>query len=461
MRCQEVRDRLERYKDGVLPTSLQSAVDEHLHACSGCRAAYEGIQTLTSLLQGARVPAQAPIADIVARTHNQQSMEGPMKHWSVRKWLGFGTAAFGVLAACALVLVLRTNTSSSRVVLKDDILENRKILHNASGSHACNCFTPFISYFNITNITSSSATFTWDCDYASTYQVTYGASSAKGTFFPTTTPTVPYTLHSITLTGLRANTTYHAAPSSICLSGCTRNDGGTNLRKSWLLDNLAANDWTFKTASTAVLEETGQASASAKCAISQAEVAKITARDVTITWKTNVPATSLIEYGPTSAYGVKSGVNTELVRDHDIQLFDLNPGSTYHCRAVSVDANSGKAVYSSDMSFTAPAFEERVVNREQIFNDPNPCTEWTMFSYFCYQPLKRVTIDILTLSGQTVASLESPSSALAEGWNKVRWDVSDNNGRRLKNGLYVYKMKFLTSNNNEIEVRNSSLRVTR
>jgi hypothetical protein len=380
-----------------------------------------------------------------------------MKKSNVLKWIGYGSIA--VVVAGALIVVFRASTSSSRIVLRDQIQTERIILHNAKGEHACHCFSPLISYFTISNITSSEATFTWDCSEASTYQVNYGTSSSKGTLFPSATPTVSYKVHSVTVTGLKPNTLYHAGPSSICFSGCTRNESTGKLRKQWLMDNTSKNDWTFTTLpGTAVLPEND---ISPRTVLSEVKVAKITAQDVTITWKTNNPTTSLVEYGMTKAYGMKSGLNTEMVRDHDIQLFDLQFGTTYHYRTVSyADDAKATACRSEDFTFTTPAIEERTVNKEQLLIDPNPCSNFTMISYYCYQPVKRVTIDIQTLSGKSVARLESPSSSLGEGWNKVRWDVTDNHGKPLINGLYVYKMKFQTANN-EVEVRGSNLMVRR
>ena len=84
-----------------------------------------------------------------------------------------------------------------------------------------------------------------------------------------------------------------------------------------------------------------------------------------------------------------------------------------------------------------------------------------MFSYYCYQPVKQVTIDVLTLSGKLVARMESPSSSRGEGWNKVRWDVTDNHGKPLINGLYLYKMRFQTADNNVEEVKGSNLMIRR
>jgi hypothetical protein len=197
--------------------------------------------------------------------------------------------------------------------------------------------------------------------------------------------------------------------------------------------------------------------------MSEVTAAKITAQDVTVTWKTNIPATSSVEYGLTTEYGMKSGVNAEMGYDHYIQLFNLQKGATYHARAVSYSGdNSNAASYSSDFTFKVPSFENRISDRGRIMNEPNPASRWTMFTYYLYQPATSVTIDILTISGKLVATLESPSSSLAEGWNKVRWDnISDKFGKPLQNGVYVYKFKFRTATNMEEQIQCSGLRIVR
>lgn len=387
---------------------------------------------------------------------NSGKKEGQMKKSNVFKVSGYGL----LVVALAGVSVFVFHGNSSRVVLSDNLKEQRRILHNGIGEHNCHCFMPLISYFTVSNVTSTSATFTWDCSSPSTYQVNYGPTASKGTLYPVAAGTTPYKLHSITVTGLRPSTLYHAGPSSICQSACNRNEGiGIGLRKEWLMDDESKSDWTFKTLpGTAVLDEN---IAPMPIQLSEVKVAKITAKDVTISWKTNSPATSLVEYGLTNEYGMKSGMNAEKVRDHEIQLFDLRFGTTYHFRTVSYsDDPNAVPSRSADNTFTTPAFEDRIVNKEQFFIEPNPCSQYTMISYFCYQPVKSVTIDILTLSGKLVASLESPASSRNEGWNKVRWDVTDNRGEPLTNGLYIYKMKFMTANN-EAEVKGSNLMVRR
>lgn len=377
-----------------------------------------------------------------------------MKKSSILKWIGFGLLA--VVLAGAGAFVFRANNSSSRIVLADEIKEHRQLLHNGTGDHGCDCFSPLVTGFTVSNVTSTSVTCTWVCSSPSTYQVNYGTTNAHGTLFPAATPTLGQTSSSVTVTGLKASTAYHFGFISICLSNCTRNSSA-GLKRTYQVGGQS--DWTATTmAATGVLEENEP---SASCAISGVAVAKVTAKDVTITWNTNTPATSLVEYGLTSEYGMKSGVNTIMEKNHSLQLFDLRTGATYHYRAVSY-GNLGKTAYSSDLTFKTPAFEERVVDKGNIFNEPNPCSKWTMFSYFLYQPAKKVTIDILTLSGRLVASLESPSSSMDEGWNKVRWDnMVDNNGKALINGVYVYRMKIQTLTNFEQEVERASLRVVR
>jgi hypothetical protein len=379
-----------------------------------------------------------------------------MKKSSVLKWTGYGLLA--VVLAGAGVFVFRANTSSSRIVLKDELQIQRKLLHNAAGEHGCHCFSPFIASVTISNITSSGASIHWICDQPSSYQVKYGTTSTKGTYFPTATPAVSYKDHTVILTGLQPKTLYHVGPSSICLSNC-QNNATPNLRKN--VDSDGKGDWTFTTLpATSVLQNQSESRETARTAISEVTVAKVTAKDVTITWKTNNPATSLIEYGLTTAYGSKTGENTLLERDHDIQLFDLKFGATYHARAVSKDASTGKASYSSDFTFRTPTFEDRIANLLSPINEPNPCSDRTVFVYYLYQPVKRMTIDILTLSGKIVATLESPQSTLREGYNKVLWDVRDNTQKRLPNGLYAYRMRFQTANN-EVEVTKSNLMVRR
>lgn len=72
----------------------------------------------------------------------------------------------------------------------------------------------------------------------------------------------------------------------------------------------------------------------------------------TITWTTNVAADSQVEYGPTTAYGSTSPLNSAAVTEHAVTLTGLTAGTLYHYR---VRSQSGSTVaYSSDVQLYHP-----------------------------------------------------------------------------------------------------------
>jgi len=352
------------------------------------------------------------------------------------------------------------SSSSSRILLKDQAKIDKILLHKETGTHDCHCFPPHVASnpgFLISNITSTSAKFRWVCDTASTYQVGFGTSNARADTFPKKRPTVMYTDYSVTLTGLKPNTSYHAQPIA-----CSQFAIGQNHEcKTWVMEDRAQNDFTFKTLpQTAVLPQNNAAPASNLTAISNVSAGKITTKDASVWWKTNSPSTSQIEYGTTKAYGSLSGENTELTTDHYIQLFGLQQGTTYYYRVLSKAGEGKTPIYSQDFTITTEKIEKRFANKENSFIEPNPVSDRTEFHYYLYQQMDNLTIDILTLSGKKVAVLESPSSALNYGWNRISWDIKDHFGKPLVNGLYVYIMKFKKGSTTDVFKR-SQLMVRR
>ncbi|MBN1424991.1 fibronectin type III domain-containing protein [Candidatus Fermentibacteria bacterium] len=71
---------------------------------------------------------------------------------------------------------------------------------------------------------------------------------------------------------------------------------------------------------------------------------------VTVVWTTDVPSSSVVEYGLTTTYGT-TVTDATLVTDHAVDLTGLTPGTIYHFRVKSADANgttvSGDRVFSS------------------------------------------------------------------------------------------------------------------
>ena len=84
--------------------------------------------------------------------------------------------------------------------------------------------------------------------------------------------------------------------------------------------------------------------------ISNIQATNISTTGATITWTTDEPATSVVDYGLTSAYG-SSQSNATLVTNHSVSLSGLSASTLYHYRVTSADAALNSAS-SSDQSFT-------------------------------------------------------------------------------------------------------------
>ncbi|MGH8246589.1 MAG: GDSL-type esterase/lipase family protein, partial [Gammaproteobacteria bacterium] len=85
--------------------------------------------------------------------------------------------------------------------------------------------------------------------------------------------------------------------------------------------------------------------------ISAVTVSNVTDTTATITWTTDEPATSQVEYGPTTNYGWLRPIDPTLVTSHSVTLVGLSPGVLYHFRVFSRDG-PGNTATSSDSTFT-------------------------------------------------------------------------------------------------------------
>jgi len=94
---------------------------------------------------------------------------------------------------------------------------------------------------------------------------------------------------------------------------------------------------------------------------------------ITITWTTDEPATSQVEYGTTEDLGLSTDLDTTLVTNHSVSLTDLANSTTYHYKVKSEDASGNLAISdiysfntfaSLSISFTSPTdANNSVVNR--------------------------------------------------------------------------------------------------
>jgi hypothetical protein len=84
--------------------------------------------------------------------------------------------------------------------------------------------------------------------------------------------------------------------------------------------------------------------------ITAVQATAITQNSATITWTTDEPADTQVEYGPTTAYGSTTALNATLSTGHTQPLSGLAANTTYHYRVLSKDA-AGNLATSADFTF--------------------------------------------------------------------------------------------------------------
>lgn len=148
-------------------------------------------------------------------------------------------------------------------------------------------------------------TITWTTNEPATSQVEYGLTTGYGTI--TALDTTLVTSHSVALLNLTAGATYHF-----------------RVRDRDAQGNLAVSaDATFI------------AAGGSGPTISNVAASAITITSATIIWTTSVPATSQVEYGPTTSYGATTALDTALVTNHSVMVSGLVPSTIYHYRVRS------------------------------------------------------------------------------------------------------------------------------
>lgn len=88
--------------------------------------------------------------------------------------------------------------------------------------------------------------------------------------------------------------------------------------------------------------------------ISNPAAGSVTSTSAVISWTTNMPGDSQVEYGPTGTYGQSTALDSSLVTNHSFTLNGLNAGTLYHFRVKSHDS-SGAMAASGDQTFTTSA----------------------------------------------------------------------------------------------------------
>jgi phosphodiesterase/alkaline phosphatase D-like protein len=183
---------------------------------------------------------------------------------------------------------------------------------------------PAISSISAVNMGSSSVDIVWATNEGATSQVDYGVTTNYGSSTPINSNLT--TNHSRSLSNLTPSTTYHYRVVSQDVAG-----------------NMAiSGDNTFITLNPPDTTPP---------AISNISSLSISNNGATITWVTNEPSSTQIEYGTSSAYGSTTSLINTLVTSHSQDLSGLLPSTVYHFRVLSRD-NVGNLGNSGDNTFT-------------------------------------------------------------------------------------------------------------
>lgn len=193
---------------------------------------------------------------------------------------------------------------------------------DGGGESPADTTAPVISNIQVINITQTSVKITWTTDENSSTIVDYGATIAYEIGAQTGISGV--ISHEVALSGLLPSALYHFRVRSADAAG----------------NSASSSDQNFTTSadSTAPL-------------ISGITVTNITGNSATVSWTTDEPANSMVDYGLTIAYETGAATNNTSVASHSVNLTGLSPSTLYNFRVRSRDA-AGNIGSSANQMFT-------------------------------------------------------------------------------------------------------------
>jgi peroxiredoxin len=215
---------------------------------------------------------------------------------------------------------------------------------------------PSIESVSSSSITETGATISWETDKPTTGKVEYGTTEAYGSTAPL--DAILSTWHSVTLTGLDPGTAYYLRVTSTDAAG----NEATAERD---LTTLAPPDETPPTISGVSSSSTGSSAI--------------------ITWTTDEPTTSQVEYWKTEADVLTTAENTKLSTSHSVKLTELDSGTTYYFKVISKDASGNEATIAENQTFTTKTvipvgYEEGDRAPDFTLEDING-NEWTLSDF--------------------------------------------------------------------------------
>ncbi len=180
---------------------------------------------------------------------------------------------------------------------------------------------PEISNVATCAVSDTYALVCWNTDRPATSQVEFGTTDSYGSIMSPIGSTT--TIHSVYIFPLEPETTYHYRAISTDAFGNTTESG----------DHTVLTD-------------------APHLRIGNLETSDPTTHSIAVNWTTNEPADSRVVYGLDHLYGSATPLDPEFVTEHSVVIDGLQPGTTYHFRAWSTDANGQTAVSADGLAST-------------------------------------------------------------------------------------------------------------
>ncbi|MDD5530971.1 MAG: FlgD immunoglobulin-like domain containing protein [bacterium] len=166
-----------------------------------------------------------------------------------------------------------------------------------------------------------------------------------------------------------------------------------------------------------------------------------------ITWTSqNIDGNVIIEYWLNNVnYRIVSTSNNNVNGVYEWNIpFNQTPSNLYNIKISSANDTSICARNYNCFTISLPTgpVEEAENNPPLVFklsqNYPNPITSGTYIEYTLPKNTT-VSLNIYDINGELVRNLMTGNQEL--GFHKVYWDGQDNNGQKVSNGTYFYRME--------------------
>ncbi len=257
--------------------------------------------------------------------------------------------ATGLLAHTAILLNLSPNTTYYYCIHATDLVGNTRnscghTFQTAAHQSVEDTTPPNVTLITVAPITTTSATINFTTDLVGNARVEYGMTAGYGESTPLDT-TLSLN-HSVALSNLTPNTLYHYR---VITSDELGNESITS-DETFTTESIAAVDAGVTTPET-VNVGTGQTGVNASVVISAVDTVSISTSAATITWHTNLPSDSQIEYGDSENFGSQSTLSSALTTSHSVTLTGLAPNTNYIFRVKSKPLGASVATISQNYEF--------------------------------------------------------------------------------------------------------------